>query len=64
MHAIAPALVDWLMILLCFGFIIGIGVYLRRFTGTGEAEIRPALWWGALMLLFGVLFGVLGRRRK
>ncbi len=28
--------VDWLIILLYFGSVLGIGFYLKRFAGTGE----------------------------
>ncbi len=35
-HLISLTPVDWLIIILYFAFIIGIGVYLRGYTSTGE----------------------------
>ena len=47
--------VDWLIILLYFVFVIGIGVYLKRFAGTGEdfflAGRRNSSWVAGLAFL-------------
>ena len=36
MHTITLSLIDWLIILLYFVFVIGIGYYLKKFMGTKE----------------------------
>jgi SSS family solute:Na+ symporter len=55
MHAITLAPVDWLIIALYFVAIIGIGLYLRRFTNTGEdfflAGRRNSSWVAGLAFL-------------
>ncbi|HEY3359690.1 MAG TPA: sodium:solute symporter family protein [Polyangia bacterium] len=55
MRAITLTGVDWLIILLYFAFIIGIGLYLRRFTRSGEdfflAGRRNSSWVAGLAFL-------------
>ncbi|NOZ60784.1 MAG: sodium:solute symporter family protein [Calditrichaeota bacterium] len=47
--------IDWLIIALYFAFVLGIGVYLKRFTGTGEdfflAGRRNSSWVAGLAFL-------------
>ena len=54
-HLITLTPVDWLIIILYFAFIIGIGLYLRAFTGTGEdfflAGRRNTSWVAGLAFL-------------
>ena len=55
MAAIHLTLVDWLIVLLYFAFIIGIGLYLKKFTVTGEdfflAGRRSSSWMAGLAFL-------------
>jgi SSS family solute:Na+ symporter len=55
MMTIKLALIDWIIIILYFGFIIGIGLYLRKFTITGEdfflAGRRSSSWVAGLAFL-------------
>ena len=55
MHAITLAPVDWVIILLYFGFVVGLGLYLRRFTRTSEefflAGRRNSSWVAGLAFL-------------
>ncbi|MDD5223733.1 MAG: sodium:solute symporter family protein [bacterium] len=55
MAAIHLTMVDWLIVLLYFVFIIGIGLYLRKFTVTGEdfflAGRRSSSWMAGLAFL-------------
>jgi drug/metabolite transporter (DMT)-like permease len=48
-----------------YGLIItGMGVYyvVRPETVTATHELNPSLWWGALMVVAGVVFLALGRK--
>jgi len=55
MEAIGLSLVDWLIILIYFGFVLGIGLYLRRFTKSQEdfflAGRRNSFWVAGLAFL-------------
>ncbi|MBI3181136.1 MAG: sodium:solute symporter family protein [Myxococcales bacterium] len=55
MNAVSLSWVDWLIIVLYFAFIIGIGLYLRRFTTTGQgffmAGRRNSSWVAGLAFL-------------
>ncbi|MCU0694500.1 MAG: hypothetical protein MUF54_24215, partial [Polyangiaceae bacterium] len=55
MNVISLAVIDWVIILLYFVAIIGIGLYLRRFTKTGEdfflAGRRNSSWVAGLAFL-------------
>jgi len=55
MAAIALAWIDWLIIVLYFLFIVGIGLYLRRYTRTGDdfflAGRRNSSWVAGLAFL-------------
>lgn len=55
MVAIKLAIVDWIIIVLYFAFIIGIGIYLRKFTVTGDdfflAGRRSSSWVAGLAFL-------------
>ncbi len=55
MNAVSLSAIDWLIIVLYFAFILGIGFYLRRFTNTGkeffEAGRRNSSWVAGLAFL-------------
>ena len=55
MHAISLGLIDWLIIASYFGFVLGIGYYLKRFTTSGEdfflAGRKNSSWVAALAFL-------------
>src|SRR5512136_101216 len=55
MNVITLSFVDWIIIVLYFAFIVGIGLYLRRFTKTGEdfflAGRRNSSWVAGLAFL-------------
>jgi SSS family solute:Na+ symporter len=55
MAAITLAWIDWLIIVLYFAFIVGIGLYLRRYTRTGDdfflAGRRNSSWVAGLAFL-------------
>src|SRR5512136_3229503 len=55
MNVITLSFVDWIIIVLYFAFIIGIGLYLRRFTKTGEdyfmAGRKNSSWVAGLAFL-------------
>jgi SSS family solute:Na+ symporter len=55
MSAVTLTLVDWVIICLYFAFIVGIGLYLRRFTKSGEdfflAGRRNSSWVAGLAFL-------------
>ena len=40
MEAIGLSLIDWLIILIYFGFVLGIGLYLRKFTKSQELTLK------------------------
>lgn len=51
------------LILTIYGLIVtGMGLFGRP-AETVLAHLRPAIWWGAIMVVFGVVFLVVGRRR-
>ncbi|NMB76057.1 MAG: hypothetical protein GYA21_13130 [Myxococcales bacterium] len=54
------------LILLVYGLIVLIGGLLPQDRPTVLMELRPALWWGGLMMLTGAAFfgGSLALRRK
>lgn len=52
------------LVLTVYGFIItGCGVYYMASpeTVTATAHLNPSLWWGAIMLVSGVVFLAAGR---
>jgi solute:Na+ symporter, SSS family len=55
MEAIGLSLIDWLIILIYFGFVLGIGLYLRKFTKSQEdfflAGRRNSFWVAGLAFL-------------
>lgn len=55
------------VILLVFGVLVLAGDLVGAPRQTVLAEIRPGLWWGAIMLVAGGVFtalGLAGRRRQ
>ncbi|MFQ5824001.1 MAG: hypothetical protein ACE5JB_08105 [bacterium] len=54
--------VDWMIIALYFIFVLGIGIYLKRFTGTGEDFFlagRKNSSWVAGLAFFSANMGAL-----
>jgi hypothetical protein len=51
------------IILLGYGLIVMIAGLVGDDRPTVLAELRPALWWGAIMLVAGVIFTAIGLRR-
>ena len=62
MHAIGLTFVDWLIIAVYFGFVLGIGFYLRVYTKTEEDFFlagrqiawRPAIIWTFISVMAGM----------
>lgn len=52
------------VILLLYGLIIAASGLLMTPRATVLAELRPALWWGALMCVGGAVFLALGLRGR
>ncbi len=48
------------VILLVFGVLVLAGDFVGERRPTVLAETRPGLWWGAIMLVAGVIFTALG----
>jgi len=48
------------VILLVYGVLVIVGGTLEQTRPTVLAETRPALWWGAIMGLFGAVFTAVG----
>ncbi len=67
-HALPISIWTWVgMVLSVYGVIVtGMGVrYLSApETQTATAQYNPSLWWGALMVLAGAIFLVLGWRER
>lgn len=56
MQAIGLTFIDWVIILIYFAFVLGIGFYLRKFTKSHEDFFlagRKNSSWVAVMFLFG-----------
>lgn len=53
-------------ILLVYGIIItGCGVYymINGLPPTVAGESNPSLWWGAIILVAGIIFTIIGRKK-
>jgi hypothetical protein len=57
---------EWVgIVLITYGCIVlGAGIFyiFRPETKTALAEVNPSLWWGGIMILFGIFLLIGGRR--